>query len=172
MTLKSRSAATGFLAIDETINKPLEGVAHREMELAVTLEIGIQQGPMLLTACGIMGLHAHIDTHQEILEIEADTQSIGGSNLLIEFIELEHAALLLIILLDGPYIARIHKKTHFHNPEEFGPVLQIDIEADVTALIIEFGLGILIAIATWSQGADTPSSHTVGAATIKTFLEG
>ena len=149
-----------------------ERITYREMEFAVTLEAGVQQGPVLLAACRIVCFHAHIDTHQEILEIQADAGTVGRSNLLVELVELEHAARLVFIVLDGPDVARIHKKAQFNNPEKFGPVLQIDVEADVAALVDEFAQIVVAVIAARTQGAHTPAAHTVGTAAVEAFLKG
>ena len=81
------------------------------MELAITFEIGVNQRPFFLTAGGVVCLHAHIDAHEEILEVKSDAGTIGRSNLLIEFIELEHASRLVLIVFDRPDIARIQEKS-------------------------------------------------------------
>ena len=114
------------------------------MELAVALEYGFKHGPVFLTTGGIVGLHTHIDAHQEVLEVKTDTEAVGRGNLLIEFIELECAArLVLLIIPDGPDIACIDKQAQLDNPEELCPILQIDIKADITTLVEEVGQAIV-----------------------------
>ena len=127
------------LSLAGTRKTKSERVTHREVEFAVTLEAGVQQWPVFLPAGGVVGLHAHIDTHKKILEVQADAGAIGGSDLLIELVELENAARLVLIVLDGPDVARVQEEAQLHYPEQLGTVLEIDIEADITALVDEVG---------------------------------
>ena len=112
-----RESANGMLSF-----LTLERIAHRKMEFAVALELGMQQGPMLLTTGGIVGLHTHINTHKEILEIQADTGTIGCCNLLIELVELEHTARLVFIASDGPDVTGIKEQAQLNDPEQLGTI--------------------------------------------------
>ena len=141
------------------------------MELAVTFELGMQQGPMLLAAGRIVCFHAHIHTHEEILEIQTDAGAIGCRNLLIEFVELEHTALLHIIVLDGPDVTGIEEKTEFDDPEEFGAVFKVDVKTDVSALEDKVLQTVLAVETAGAKGSHSPSTHAVGAAAVEAFLK-
>ena len=52
---------------------------------------------MVLTAGRIISLHTHIHTDKEILEVQSDTRTISRCYLLIELVELEHTARLILI---------------------------------------------------------------------------
>ena len=67
----------------------LEWKAYREVKSKVATEFGVHYREMLATVIidGIDGLHTHVETKNEIIEIEPDTNSIGNGNLLIEFVK-------------------------------------------------------------------------------------
>ncbi len=126
---------------------------------------------MLLAACGVVTLHTHIHTYKEILEVQADTSAIGRCYLLIELIELEHATWLVLIVLDGPDITCIEEQTQLNHPEQLGAILQVHVKADITTLIEELIL-IIVVVATRTQGAYAPTAYAVGATAVETFLKG
>ena len=148
-----------------------EWITYREMEFAVALEFRVQQWPMFLPTGGIMSLHAHVDTHKEILEIQSDAGAIGRRNLLIELVELEHSSRLVLIVLNGPYVACVEEQAQFNHPKQLGTVLKVDVKADVAALVDEVGQAVVAVVTARAQGAHTPTAHTVGTATVEAFLE-
>ena len=81
---------------------------HRE----VATEAWIDYRVMLATVGvgRVDGLHAHVQAHDEIVEIKAQTKAVGHGYLLVELIELELSARLVLIVLDSPNIARSTKK--------------------------------------------------------------
>ena len=127
---------------------------------------------MVLTASGIVSLHTHIHTDKEILEIQTDAGSIGCRYLLIELVELEDTAWLILVVLDSPDITRIEEQAKFDHPEQLGTILQVNVKADVTTLVDEVGQGVVAVVTAWAQGAHAPAANTVGTATVETLLKG
>ena len=78
----------------DTREKESEGKSYGEMELEVAAEAGMQNGIMLVGVAvgGIDGLHAHIETQDEIVEVEAQAQTVGHGQLLVELVEAELSA--------------------------------------------------------------------------------
>ena len=76
-----------------------------------------------------------------------------------------------IIVLDGPDVTGIQEQAQLNNPEELGPVLQIDVEAYVTALENEVLEAVVAVEAARSQGAHTPTAHAVSATAVEALLK-
>ena len=149
----------------------LEGVADGEVEGGVSLEVGVDEGPFFLVSSWVMGFHTHVETKQEVVEVESDTDAIGCGELLIELAELELSAGLVLVVANGPDVTGIDKGSHLYDPEEFCPEFDVGIESDVTALVDESGLRILGVVAARPQCSDAPASDAVGTAGIESFLE-
>ena len=84
-----------------------------------------------------MSLHTKVETQQEVGEIQANAQAIAQSYLLVELIELEHTAGLVLVFFYCPYIAGIDECAQLNHPKQFGTILQIHVEAHIAALINE-----------------------------------
>ena len=119
-----------------------------------------------------MSLHTHINAHKEILEIQADTGTVGCCNLLIELVELEHTARLVFIASDGPDVTGIKEQAQLNDPEQLGTILQVDIKADVTTLVDKVGKFVVAVITARTQGAHAPTAHAVGTTAVESFLKG
>ena len=84
-----------------------------------------------------MRLHTHIQSQQEVGEVHSYAESVAEGYLLVEFVELKHTAGLVFIFSYGPDVSGIDKCAEFEHPEEFGAILQIEVEANIAALIDE-----------------------------------
>ena len=69
------------------------------MEGEVASHVRMQHGVVFMRVfiCGIDSLHAHVESHDEIVEIESDPQSVCHGNLFIELIEFELPSRLVFI---------------------------------------------------------------------------
>ena len=141
------------------------------MEFAVALKVGAKQWPVFLSGSGVVCLHTHIETHEEIGKIHAKSQSIGKGDLLVEFVEAEHPTRLVGIVADSPNVAGIHESGAFEHPEEFGAKFQVGIESDIATLVDETVLRISCGKATRSERAHAPPSHAVGATGVEPLFE-
>ena len=65
----------------------LEWKAYREMKSKVATEFGVHYRKVLATVIihWIDGLHTHVETQDEIVEIQAESQTIADGNLFPEF---------------------------------------------------------------------------------------
>lgn len=95
----------------------LEGIADGEVEGGVALPVGVDERPWNLSLGRVVGFHAQVESQKKIVEVKAQSKTIGGRNLLIEFIELEHSSRLVGIVADGPDVAGVDKCTEFEYPE-------------------------------------------------------
>ena len=65
----------------------LEWKAYREVKSKVATEFGVHYREMLATVIidGIDGLHTHVETKNEIVEVQSESQAIAGIYLFPEF---------------------------------------------------------------------------------------
>lgn len=113
----------------------LERISHSKVESGVSTPFGAEYGPSFLIVSRIMGFHTKVKAQQEVSEVHAQTYAVSGSNFFVETIEMEHAAGLVGIVVDGPDIAGINEQGAFEHPEQLGPVLGRQDKRYVAALI-------------------------------------
>ena len=89
----------------------LEGQTHGEMEGEIAFKVGIEQRIMLARGFvgRVNGLHAEVETQNEVVEVKSKTQSVGQSDLSIEAIEAELSAWLIGIIAQSPDVTCINK---------------------------------------------------------------
>ena len=119
----------------------------------------------------IHSLHAHVETQNKIVEVQADAQSIAHSQLLVEVIKMKLSARTHLILAYRPHITCIYKQGAAEFPEQLRPVFRVQVQLHVTRLVNEVDASVLLLIFSWSQRAHRPSSHAVGATREVSFLE-
>ena len=114
----------------------LEGETYREVEGEVALEVGMDDGEMLtLGGIGrVDGLHAAVETENEVVKVEADAQTIGYGDLAIEIVDAEDAVGLVGIVANVPYVARIYEEGACKLPEKARAVFHAEVKADVARL--------------------------------------
>ena len=106
------------------------------MESKITVEVRLQERIFVLAAVhGVHGLHTSVETDNQVVQVETDSQSIGHRQLLVEAVEAERAFLLPFIVADIPDVARIHEDSPIEFPEQVGAVFHIQIELDVARMI-------------------------------------
>lgn len=127
-----------------------------EIPLEVRMKDGIAHTPALVN--GIDRLHASIKAKDKEVQIQADAQTVGHGYLLVEFVELELPAGLLLILAQRPDIARIHKDGTPEFPEEPRAILNAGIQLDVARLVQKV---IIAGERAGSQITHRPAAHAI-----------
>ena len=108
-------------------------------------------------------LHAAVEAYDEVAEVQAQSQSVGCSQLLVERVESELTARLFFVVAQGPDIAGIDKQSTIKFPEERCAQFCIQIQFHVARLVDEINLSVGASETTWSQLAHAPSTYAVGA---------
>ena len=94
------------------------------MEAEVAFEVGMDDGKMALgiPKCRMHSLHAAVQTKNEVIEIETQTQSVCYGYLAPEGVNLELATGLFGVLAQGPDVSGINKGRAVDFPEKMGTV--------------------------------------------------
>lgn len=150
----------------------LERITHREMEVGVAAPFRVNNRPRLLIHGRIMGLEPEVKPQQEICEVHADAEAIGGRYLLVEAVELKHTPGLVRIIMNGPNIAGVDENGPLEYPEQLGTVFHAQYQINVATLIDKIGHRVASIVAAGAKSAHTPAADTVGATCIKAFLKG
>ena len=131
----------------------------------------MNQGPRLL-ACGrIVSLHTHVETEEEIIEIQTYAKAVGSGQLLVETIEMKHAARLVLVVMDCPDISGVNEKSRLDYPEQFRAILHTHIQAYIAALVDKRTDGVARIKGAGTQSTYVPAPHAICSAAIKAFLE-
>ena len=117
----------------------LERQTYCEVEGKVTAQSWMDDGEMLLLIFigGIDGLHTHVETHNEVIEVQAQTQSIADCYLFPESIKMELSARLVLVVADSPDITGIHEQGSAEFPEQAGTILYVHIKLHIARLVDE-----------------------------------
>ena len=99
--------------------------------------------PALLIHGRVVRFHAEVETQQEVCEIESYAEAVGRRNLLIEGIEAEQTAGLVLIVADSPHITGIDKYSTLDNPEKLCAEFEREVKPYVAALVYKVGHGVL-----------------------------
>ena len=118
-----------------------------------------------------MSLYAKVETQQKVREVHAESHAVCHGYLFPEGVEPEHAAGLVLIVVDGPDVSGVYKHGSFKYPEQFGAVFCGKIQAYVAALVYKVGYGVLGVERAGSECAHSPSSDAVGSAGVETLFE-
>lgn len=148
-----------------------ERIAHGEVECRVAVPVGMYQRPRLLSACGVVGLEPEVEAQQEVGEIHAQADSVGGGYLFVERFQAEHSSRLVGIILDGPDVARVDEDRPLEDPEELVAVFEAENQRDVATLVDEVGHAVARVVAARAEGADAPSPDRVGSSGVEPFLK-
>ena len=143
------------------------------MELEIATETRIDEGVVLVGVAigGVDSLHTHVETQDEIVEVQAQTQSVGHGDLLVELVESELSTGLLSIVTQRPDVTCIDECSTIELPEQERTIFQVEVYLHVTRLIDEVNASVGASEATWSESAHTPSAHAVGTSREVAFLE-
>ena len=144
------------------------------MESKVSLHIRMPQGIMLFrTGIGrIDRFHTAVETKDEVIEVQTQSQSVCHSQLLVEVLEMELASRLLRIITERPDVSRIDKDCTIKFPEEMRAVFCIEIKFHVTRLVDEVYPSVNTTELSWSQFPYTPAPDRIGTAREIAFLKG
>lgn len=87
------------------------------MQSEIALEIRMDDGIMVscVRVCRMDGFHASIETQDEIIEIQSESQAVGHGNLTPKAFQAKLPAGLFRIVADSPYVACIQE----YRPVEF-----------------------------------------------------
>ena len=121
---------------------------------------------------GVDGLHAHVETQDEVVEVEAQAQTVGHGQLLVELVEAELSAGLFGIVAQRPDVARIDEGSSIELPEEEGAIFEVEVELHIARLVDEVDAAVGTTERARSQSAHAPSAHRVGTAREVALLEG
>ena len=115
------------------------------MEGEIPLEVGVdnRKMPLAVLVSRMDSLHTTVQTQDEIIEVQADTQSVRHGYLTPERIKAELTARLLSIITQSPDITRIYKDRPVKLPEKMGTVLNIHIQFQVTGLIDKVNFAVI-----------------------------
>ena len=144
------------------------------MELEIATETRINEGIVLVGVAisGVDSLHTHVETQDEVVEVQTQTQSVGHGYLFVELVESELSTGLFCIVTQRPDVTRIDECRSIELPEQERTILQVEVYLHVTRLIDEVNASVGASEATGSESAHTPSAHAVGTAREVAFLEG
>ena len=117
-------------------------------------------------------LHTQVETQDEIVEVQAQAQSIADSQLTGKILEAELSAGLFVVLADGPDITGIHEEGSVEFPEQVRAILGIQVELHITRLVDEVDTSVLFLILSRSQRTHGPSTHTIGTTGEIAFFKG
>lgn len=87
------------------------------MEVCIASPFGMDKWPWLLVHGGIVRFHTEVEAQEEVCEVHAQTATVCGCYLLIELVELELAAGLAFVVVNGPDVACVHEQSALKHPE-------------------------------------------------------
>ena len=89
------------------------------MQCKVALEVWVYDDVVVRSGgCGgVDSLHASVETQDEVVEIESESQSLTDGNLTVEFVPSEHSAGLVGIILDVPDVSGVDERRSLKFPE-------------------------------------------------------
>ena len=116
-----------------------ERQSDSKVQTEITPEVGMDDREMTAAVGigGIDGLHASVESENEVVEVETHAQTVGDGYLAPEGVELELSARLVAVVAQGPYIARVNKERAIELPEDVGTIFGIEVELDVARLVDE-----------------------------------
>ena len=141
------------------------------MQSIVALEVGMHKRPSLLVERGVVGFHATVETQQEVVEVQTETDAVGGGDFLVERVEFEHASWLVLVAVYCPDVAGVDECRHLKHPEKFGAVLHVEVQTDVATLFHKRAYGVVAVETSGTECAHRPASDAVGAAAVEAFLK-
>ena len=121
---------------------------------------------------GIDGFHTQVEANDEIVEVQAQSQTVTDSQIFQDALKLKLSPGLIRIVAERPDITRIDKQRTAELPEQMGPVFEVQVEFQVTGLRDEVDVTVLVAVAPRAEAPDAPSAHAVGTAGEIALLEG
>ena len=144
----------------------LERHSHSKVEREVALEAWMcdRVVAVVVGIGGMDSLHAGIEPQNEVVEVETKAESVRDGYLSPKLIEAELPARLVLVVADGPDVARIDEGRSVQLPEEMGAILHVEVELDVARLVDEVNLSVGTLKAAGTKLADTPATHAVGTA--------
>ena len=96
-----------------------------EVEGEVAGEIGMDEGVMGAPCVGgIDSLHAAIETEDEEVKGEAETEAVADGDLAIERVKTEFPFGLVVVTADSPDVAGIDEECTIEFPKEVGAVFE------------------------------------------------
>ena len=85
------------------------------MQSIVALEVGMHKRPSLLVERGVVGFHTAVETQQEVVEVQTETDAVGGGDFLVERVEFEHASWLVLVAAYCPDVAGVDECLNHQN---------------------------------------------------------
>ena len=107
----------------------------------------------------VVELHAEINAENEERQVETQTYAIGPRYLLVELIQAEGAMGLRLVVADGPHVAGIGKSSQLEDRPDAPTVLEIEVELDITHLVVVGSAGARTAITARAERAGRPRTE-------------
>ena len=108
-------------------------------------------------------LEASVETEGEEVERQTKSYAIAHSDLLIELAEIEAAARLVSVFMNGPDVACVNEERSVDFPEKERAVLNACVEFDVARLVDEVDAFVVTVVSARSERTYRPSPNAVGA---------
>ena len=136
------------------------------MEGEVAREVGAENGVVQRPRgdSGVDGFHPAVETHDEVIEIQAQAQTIGDGEFAQERVEAELSAFGTDTAACGPDVAGIDEGRAFEFPKQRTAILHGEVDFQVAGLVDEVDVAVLLRIASGAELAYVPSAHRIGAA--------
>lgn len=151
-----------------------ERQTYGEVEGEVAREIGVENGAVQRTGrhCGVYGLHSAVKTHDEVVEIQAQAQSVGDGQFAQTGVEAKLSAVRSRFSAGGPHIAGVDEGRPFKFPEERTAIFHREVDLQIAGLVDEVDIPVLLRVASGAELSHVPPAHRIGASREVAFLVG
>ena len=113
---------------------------------------------------GVDGFHPAVETHDEVIEIQAQAQTIGDGEFAQERVEAELSAFGTDTAACGPDVAGIDEGRAFEFPKQRTAILHGEVDFQVAGLVDEVDVAVLLRIAPRAELAHVPTADRIGTA--------
>ena len=136
------------------------------MEGEVAREVGAENGVVQRPRgdSGVDGFHPAVETHDEVIEIQTQAQTIGDGEFAQERVEAELSALGAELAARGPHVAGVDEGGAFKFPKERTAILHREVDFQIAGLVDEVDVAVLLCIAPRAELAHVPTADRIGTA--------
>jgi len=118
------------------------------------------------------GFHAQVESEDEVIEVEPQSQSVGSGELSVESVETELSAGLFGIVSQRPDVAGVDEESSVEFPAQECAIFEVEVEFHIAGLIDEVDSSVGTFERAGAEFSDAPTSHGVGSAGEVSFFEG
>ena len=144
----------------------LEGQTHGEVEGEVAREVGAENGIMQRARGNsrVDGFHTAVESNDEVVEIQAQAQTVGDGQFAPKGVEAELSAVGAELSVSGPHVAGIDEGRAFKFPEEGAPIFHREVDFQIARLVDEVDFTVFLHVPTGAELAHVPTAHRIGTA--------